>query len=100
MNKRVDKAKRDRRSEAAAVDVLVGENIRRRRQGAEMTLEPAARMLGISASQLSRYEKGLTSTEPAMLVRMSVLFDCDTCDFLSGVAPESDERRAGKGGMK
>lgn len=85
MTRKVKKITRDRRAEAKAFDVAVGARIRERRKAAGLKQEPAAELVGISPAQLSRYENGETSTEPAMLARLAEAFGCKTSDFLDGI---------------
>lgn len=86
MIRKIKKPKRDRRVMAKEIDVAVGHRLKAQRLGAIMKQEDAAPKVGISVSQLSRYESGENSTEPAMLLRLAALYGCQPSDFLDGIA--------------
>lgn len=85
MSKKAQKVKRDRHAEAKAFDKAVGHRLKANRLGAGMKQDQAAEKVGISVSQLSRYESGETTCEPAMLARLAACYGCKPGDFVDGI---------------
>lgn len=85
MSKRAASRIRDRRAAAHAFDEAVGARIRAKRQAAELSQAELGEKIGSSFSQVSRYEIGQTTCEPATLALLAQALDCKPSDFLDGI---------------
>ncbi|TRV72595.1 helix-turn-helix transcriptional regulator [Streptomyces sp. 130] len=75
-----------------------GPRIRQRRETSGQGLRRFARTAGISASHLSRIERGETDPQPEALARIATHLGCDIADLVpetNGDDSGNDHRRAG-----
>lgn len=76
-------ARRDR-----VFDIAVGARIRARRQKKEFTQTELAELIGVTGGQLSRYEAGETTCEPATLSLLAGALGCKPGAFIDGLEVE------------
>ena len=65
-----------------AIAESVGGVLRRKRKESKLSLVQAAKQIGVSASQLSRMERGAQQITVVELMTFAVLYDCNVTDFL------------------
>lgn len=73
-------------SEDARFQVRLGARIRSKRTDAGKFLTEGGKAVGVSMSQMSRYELGEAPVSPASLVRLARLYKCEVGDFFDGLA--------------
>ncbi|MGK7865454.1 helix-turn-helix domain-containing protein [Falsiroseomonas sp. E2-1-a4] len=69
------------RRRASEMDMVVADNIRRRRVSLGLSLKDAANLLGIAYQQLQKIEVGKNRINAARLRQLSVFFGCSIDDF-------------------
>lgn len=74
---------------------IIGENIRTRRRGRELTLSHLATHLGVSYQQVQKYEKGVNRISSSHLVVLAKLFSCSTDDLcgLSSISTSAETEK-------
>jgi transcriptional regulator with XRE-family HTH domain len=75
---------------ADADDLPLAPRLRERRRGSGLTLEAAARRLGLSAAHLSRMESGLRQPSLPVLLGLARLYGTTVSDLLGETAAEPD----------
>lgn len=69
--------------EKKAFQLILGQNIRRLRNGQNLTVEQLALEAGLSYSQVSRIELGKINTSAYMLYRLSLALKSTTADLFT-----------------
>lgn len=72
---------------AGAVDIEIGQRIRRARAVRRVTQESLAEKLGISSQQLQKYESGGNRISASRLVQVAKCLDVSTADLLADPSP-------------
>lgn len=72
---------------AGAVDIEIGQRIRRARALRRITQETLAEKLGISSQQLQKYESGGNRISASRLVQVAKCLDVSTADLLADPSP-------------
>jgi len=69
------------------VDIAVGQRIRRFRQNAKLSHMALAKIIGVSAQQVQRYESGADRVGVGRLMLIAAALDVPIIDFFAGLAP-------------
>lgn len=72
------------------VDAIVGDNIRQLRVRLNKTQADIAQVLGISAQQYQKYEKGSTKCSIASLLKLAEFYECDISKLLPNTKRTGD----------
>lgn len=67
------------------IDDHVGERIRQRRKGLEVSQEQLATMLGITFQQVQKYERGANRVSASRLWDIARALECEVADFFEGL---------------
>jgi transcriptional regulator with XRE-family HTH domain len=71
---------------------ILGQRIRERRHGLEMSQEALAHASGLDRSYVGRVERGEQNLTFAALVRLCRAMDCDVAALTSGLPPPKNGR--------
>lgn len=85
MTKRATQARTGGGRRDPAFDAAVGARIRDRRKLKKLSQDELAEQIGTSGGQVSRYEAGETTVEPAMLALIAECLGCKPGVFLDGL---------------
>lgn len=72
---------------ASALDLFVGQQVRRRRQQLDISQQELAAQLGISFQQLQKYERGANRISAGRLFEMSKILQVEIGWFFDGASP-------------
>ncbi len=67
------------------LDIKVGARIRERREKLKIDRAVLAEAIGVTVSQLGRYERGDSGTSPEVLAKLAKALRCKAKDFLDGI---------------
>jgi transcriptional regulator with XRE-family HTH domain len=75
------------------VDIAVGQRIRRFRQNAKLSQMALAKIIGVSAQQVQKYESGADRVGVGRLMLIAAALDVPIIDFFARLAPHSWNRK-------
>lgn len=64
-----------------AIDIYIGQQIRRHRNAKDISQEQLAAHLGLTFQQVQKYERGMNRIAPSRLVKIAELFAVGLMDF-------------------
>lgn len=79
------KGQTKRRAAAHAFDRAVGARIKAKRQTVGITQTDLGEKIGFSVPQVSKYESGDVTCEPATLAMIAAALGCKASDFVDGI---------------
>lgn len=79
------KGQTKRREAAHAFDRDVGARIKTKRQAAGLTQTDLGKKIGFSVPQVSKFESGDVTCEPATLAMIAAALGCKASDFVDGI---------------